>query len=505
MEKILQYFDPTVALPYWNSALDSNLDVPEYSIIWSKDYLGNSNGAVRTGPFAGWTDNNGNIITRNVGMGGSLFTEDEIRQIINMPTIYALSEPSPRATLESFHDDVHNYVGGTMLPLELAPADPVFWLHHCFCDYLWEVWRYNHDYNMVYPLFHSVPDHHPNAPMRNMPYINFLGRRPLNRDGFSAQLARQSYYRQSPTCTRENTHCGSSDLQCRVDRQTPVCCSVDRRFRRQTQPLHDAIHFPNVNINHHNRRGKRDTSYGFTCKSKDIDRIYIPREREPCMGKPVHNNFIADCSSDVKKWAFIPIKVIHLRPNEVQFASSSEKHGAHGKYDMYDEHKYHNLHNVVHPDNPATYQDCREDESGAFKVRLKSIGMSYFGQYVDYVFVDNRLPVSSHIGYIAVQKPTDYKITKAFVTASDACGRLCKPTCAKKVGNVVHYVPCTGAIKVNTQGPLMYGNDFGEAVLSIWQFYGKHAPIEQDSNIFMVFYCDYSNTWPWPECNKNKG
>jgi hypothetical protein len=223
------------------------------------------------------------------------------------------------------------------------------------------------------------------------------------------------------------------------------------------------------------------------------------------MGKPVHNNFIADCSSDVKKWAFIPIKVIHLRPNEVQFASSSEKHGAHGKYDMYDEHKYHNLHNVVHPDNPATYQDCREDESGAFKVRLKSIGMSYFGQYVDYVFVDNRLPVSSDIGYIAVQKPTDYKITKAFVTASDACGRLCKPTCAKKVGNVVHYVPCTGAIKVNTQGPLMYGNDFGEAVLSIWQFYGKHAPIEQDSNIFMVFYCDYSNTWPWPECNKNKG
>jgi hypothetical protein len=53
----------------------------------------------------------------------------------------------------------------------------------------------------------------------------------------------------------------------------------------------------------------------------------------------VDSMIVADCSSDVKKWAFIPIKVVHLRPNEVHFASSSEKHGAYGKYDMYDEHK----------------------------------------------------------------------------------------------------------------------------------------------------------------------
>jgi hypothetical protein len=67
--------------------------------------------------------------------------------------------------------------------------------------------------------------------------------------------------------------------------------------------------------------------------------------------------------------------------------------------------------------------------------------------------------------------PQYTKITKAFVTASDACGRLCKPTCAKKVGNVVNYVPCTGAIKVNTQGPLMYGNQTRKCMQHVGYLY----------------------------------
>jgi hypothetical protein len=35
--------------------------------------------------------------------------------------------------------------------------------------------------------------------------------------------------------------------------------------------------------------------------------------------------------------------------------------------------------------------------------------------------------------------------------------------------------------------------------------HGQNAIKLKDEDIFMVFYCDYSNTWPWPECNKNKG
>jgi tyrosinase len=38
------------------------------------------------------------------------------------------------------HGSVHNMVGGNMSSLDTAPRDPIFWLHHCNIDRLWEVW-----------------------------------------------------------------------------------------------------------------------------------------------------------------------------------------------------------------------------------------------------------------------------------------------------------------------------------------------------------------------------
>ncbi|CAC5417280.1 TYR [Mytilus coruscus] len=517
LELVLQYYDPSVTMPYWNSGLDANMDTPANSILWTAEYLGEMSGVVRTGICGGFQDVRGNAIIRNVGNAGSLFTSAEVRDVMRMPNINRLTEPSPYPTLESYHDDVHNYVGGSMGPIELAPWDCVFWLHHTFVDYLWEVWRYGHQYNTAYPHKTGVPQQLPNVVMRNMPVVQFLGRIPTNRDGYGVQLARKSFYQLSPTCSRQNTYCGSPDLQCRFGTNGAECAAVDKNFRRRTQPLVDARRNGRVQMNFRNRqnkRRKRDTrvhhttihhSFKITVNSQQITNIYLPQEREPCMGKPIQNNFIAGCACDVRKWAFIPIKVVHLRPREAHFASQSDVNGNPSRYDMYDEHKYKDLENLVRPGNPATYNDCVEDESGAFKVRLKSTGLSYFGTYTDYVFVDNRLPISSHIGYIAVQKPTANKPTEVMITASDACGRLCKPTCRKWENGNLYYVSCTGAIKVTAQSPLMYGNDFGDAVLSIWQFYGKFTPIERESNIYMEFFCDYSNEWIWKECNPKKG
>lgn len=39
------------------------------------------------------------------------------------------------------HGDVHVAVGGLMGAFETAGLDPIFWLHHCNIDRLWEVWR----------------------------------------------------------------------------------------------------------------------------------------------------------------------------------------------------------------------------------------------------------------------------------------------------------------------------------------------------------------------------
>ena len=38
------------------------------------------------------------------------------------------------------HNRVHQWVGGSMGP-GTSPNDPVFFLHHCNIDRLWEVWR----------------------------------------------------------------------------------------------------------------------------------------------------------------------------------------------------------------------------------------------------------------------------------------------------------------------------------------------------------------------------
>ncbi|VDI50194.1 tyrosinase [Mytilus galloprovincialis] len=517
LELILQHFDPLVTLPYWNSGLDANMDKSENSILWTDEYLGEFTGVVKTGLCGGAKDNSGNPVIRNGGNAGSLFTFAEARDVMNMPDVSSLVEPSPYNTIESYHDDVHNYVGGTMAPIESAPWDCIFWLHHVYVDYLWEVWRYTHKYNTTYPTKAGMEAQNPNITIKNMPFIKFLGRVPMNSDGSGVQLARQSYYHLSPTCSKDHTDCGSPDLQCKIKKSGTECASVDRFLKRQTQPFVDAKKHKKVQIQYRNKhkqnkkRERRDThyhstaianSFSITINADQITNVYVPQEREPCMGKPIQNNFIADCSTDSKRWAFIPIKVVHLRPREVHFASQTNVNRRHNRYDMYDEHKYKYLRRLVHPGNPAKYQDCVEDQSGAFKVRLKSSGLSYFGIYTDYVFVDNRLPVSSHIGYIAIEKPKVNKPTEVLVTASDACGRLCKPTCRRQEGGHVFYVPCSGAIKVTKQSPLMYGNDFGDAVLSIWRFQGTYTPRDRESNIYIEFFCDYSNEWIWKTCHK---
>jgi tyrosinase len=49
--------------------------------------------------------------------------------------------PDSMSPLENTpHGSVHTSVGGNMAVLETAPQDPIFWLHHCNIDRLWEVW-----------------------------------------------------------------------------------------------------------------------------------------------------------------------------------------------------------------------------------------------------------------------------------------------------------------------------------------------------------------------------
>jgi tyrosinase len=46
--------------------------------------------------------------------------------------------------LESIHDGIHVWVGGSMESIATAAYDPVFWAHHGMVDRLWYLWQLRH-------------------------------------------------------------------------------------------------------------------------------------------------------------------------------------------------------------------------------------------------------------------------------------------------------------------------------------------------------------------------
>jgi tyrosinase len=46
--------------------------------------------------------------------------------------------------LENLHNNVHAWVGGTMIDIMTSPADPLFWLHHANIDRIYTLWQKTH-------------------------------------------------------------------------------------------------------------------------------------------------------------------------------------------------------------------------------------------------------------------------------------------------------------------------------------------------------------------------
>jgi tyrosinase len=46
--------------------------------------------------------------------------------------------------LESIHNGVHGFVGGTMGSVATSAYDPIFWAHHCMIDRIWYLWQLDH-------------------------------------------------------------------------------------------------------------------------------------------------------------------------------------------------------------------------------------------------------------------------------------------------------------------------------------------------------------------------
>lgn len=173
---------PGVAIPFWNWGQDSAN--PSGSPIWSSDLLGgngDSNGIVRTGPFAfdsgnpnTWetVDTSGNIagaLRRTFSSStGNFPTDSDINSVMQrLPYDQSPwntgSSPSFRNELEGWigpglHNAVHVWVGGDMLPAT-SPNDPVFFFHHCMVDKVWADWQDDWPDQEYVPRFGPITGH----------------------------------------------------------------------------------------------------------------------------------------------------------------------------------------------------------------------------------------------------------------------------------------------------------------------------------------------------------
>nr|KAI8748318.1 TYRosinase family member (tyr-3) [Biomphalaria glabrata] len=469
-ETALRQVDPRICLPYWDSSLEGQLARPLESSLWTPDFFGTPRGPVVDGPFAGWRLPTGVQLIRNAGVDGDLLTPQIISNILTRRRYEEVvqTSASPQYDIELQHGTAHMYVGGVMTRLDTAAFDPIFFMHHAFIDYIFEMFRNRLRSIGVnpaqYPRSNSNFRHEPTATTGFGSYTQEYG--------YSDALASRTTYEPVPTCSARSPTCGvGSSLVCEVS--TGRCLPALRSPRSKRQSS-DKV--PD------------------TC---NVERNYaIPNQ----------NDYCCEDQCDIKEWVMIPVKIVNMRPPRFRkYKSFPVKDGVVMEMnDIYSPKLYEDTKRYISDkqSNLKTYSRCEEDNSVG-QIFLYSHGMNYAGYYKESTIVDQKLTVSVSMGYIGVKKPADGAISKAIVRAHDSCGRVCHVACRDKEAR--EYSICSGAIAVNNERPLMYGNKFDEALLNIFE-YSPDSPLPKFKvdNLFLTFYCDYRSDYPFANLPSKK-
>uniref|UniRef100_A0A183CK25 ShKT domain-containing protein n=1 Tax=Globodera pallida TaxID=36090 RepID=A0A183CK25_GLOPA len=143
--------------------------------------------------------------------------------------------------MEITHGNVHLFVGGfltlpngtlqedgDMAEQTRSANDPIFFMHHSFVDYLWEMWRQSkqtrENRETEYPMDNAQcasPQHFGSASMQ--PFEPWQ-----NRDGLSNKYTDNMYeYAPRPNC-RKGPNCGSKLLFCDRSHGQPHCAAKVR-------------------------------------------------------------------------------------------------------------------------------------------------------------------------------------------------------------------------------------------------------------------------------------
>lgn len=146
--------DAGIAIPYWDWELSGNNN-PFTDDLMGGDGDGAQGHRVVSGPFAYagnnfevrvWDEASGDVaLLREFGTDPNAYlpTPPQVASALTK-TPYSPGPNSWERTCEDgLHNPVHRWIGGNMGDAT-SPNDPVFFMHHCYIDLLWERWRKQH-------------------------------------------------------------------------------------------------------------------------------------------------------------------------------------------------------------------------------------------------------------------------------------------------------------------------------------------------------------------------
>jgi tyrosinase len=139
-EKALQDRVPGVTLPWWDWTTHHAEGIPA---AYSHPHTPGSGGAnpLFDSPIqrSGRRDASEDRTWREPGRDGALPTPAAMEQVLRNRDFFTF-----QSQLESLHDGVHVWVGGTMADISVAAYDPLFWAHHAMIDRAWALWQLRH-------------------------------------------------------------------------------------------------------------------------------------------------------------------------------------------------------------------------------------------------------------------------------------------------------------------------------------------------------------------------
>jgi tyrosinase len=138
LEKALQERVPGVTLPWWNWTSNHAEGIPG---AYSRRRVDGKKNPLYDSPIqpTGRESRSQTRTTRNPGPPGQLPSPQQVEQILDNSDFFNF-----QTQLESLHDGVHVWTGGTMESIGTAAYDPIFWAHHSMIDRLWYLWQLRH-------------------------------------------------------------------------------------------------------------------------------------------------------------------------------------------------------------------------------------------------------------------------------------------------------------------------------------------------------------------------